>query len=67
MTLDCVSVSLSKVFESGQAYVALSRAKSLETIKVLDLGVNSVRANQKVRTARINYRSNCYWAEKILK
>ena len=48
MTLDCVSVSLSKVFECGQAYVALSRAKSLDTLKVLDLGDNTVRANQKV-------------------
>ena len=48
MTLDCVSVSLSRVFECGQAYVALSRAKSLDNLKVLDLSESSVRANQRV-------------------
>ncbi|XP_051783963.1 ATP-dependent DNA helicase PIF1-like [Erpetoichthys calabaricus] len=30
MSLDCVQISFSRVFESGQAYVALSQACSLE-------------------------------------
>jgi ATP-dependent DNA helicase PIF1 len=48
LTLDCVEMSLSKVFEAGQAYVALSRAQSLDSIRILDFDAKQVWANPDV-------------------
>ncbi|KAK9885232.1 hypothetical protein WA026_010735 [Henosepilachna vigintioctopunctata] len=48
LTLDCVEMSLGRVFEAGQAYVALSRAQSLKMLRVLDFKASQVWANPNV-------------------
>jgi ATP-dependent DNA helicase PIF1 len=40
--LDRVKVDLSKVFEKGQAYVALSRATCLEGLQVMGFSADKV-------------------------
>ncbi|OCB88619.1 hypothetical protein A7U60_g4217 [Sanghuangporus baumii] len=47
-TLERVKVDLGKVFEKGQAYVALSRATSLDGLQVLNFDVKKVMAHPKV-------------------
>ncbi|KAK6350210.1 hypothetical protein TWF696_009930 [Orbilia brochopaga] len=48
-TLDRVKVDLNKVFEKGQAYVALSRATTQEGLQVLNFDAKKVMAHDKVR------------------
>ncbi|EWC48606.1 hypothetical protein DRE_01828 [Drechslerella stenobrocha 248] len=48
-TLDRVKVDLNKVFEKGQAYVALSRATTQEGLQVLNFDARKVMAHEKVR------------------
>ncbi|KAH9829139.1 ATP-dependent DNA helicase PIF1 [Teratosphaeria destructans] len=53
-TLDRVKVDLGKVFEKGQAYVALSRATSMQGLQVLRFDPKRVVAHEKVRTFYAN-------------
>ncbi|GAB7347240.1 hypothetical protein MBLNU459_g3339t1 [Dothideomycetes sp. NU459] len=53
-TLERVKVDLGKVFEKGQAYVALSRATSMQGLQVLRFDVRKVNAHEKVRTFYAN-------------
>jgi len=49
MTLDAVEIDIgSKIFAAGQAYTALSRAQSLESIKIKNISKNSFIVNQEV-------------------
>jgi ATP-dependent DNA helicase PIF1 len=49
-TLERVRVDLGKVFEKGQAYVALSRATNMAGLQVLRFDPRKVNAHEKVRT-----------------
>ena len=45
MTLDLVEVSLAKCFAEGQAYVALSRAKTLDGLRIVDWSPDCVKVS----------------------
>lgn len=48
-TLDCALIDIgSKTFEYGQAYVALSRVKSLESLYVWEMNAAAIKAHPKV-------------------
>ncbi|XP_068217056.1 ATP-dependent DNA helicase PIF1 [Palaemon carinicauda] len=66
MTLDCAEMSLSRVFECGQAYVALSRAKNLNSIRVLDFNPTCVRAHPDVLKFYQELRQLCHHEQKLI-
>ena len=48
MSLDCAEIDLSKTFEYGMGYVALSRVRSLAGIKLLGLNDMALKVSDKV-------------------
>lgn len=65
LTLDCVEMSLGRVFDAGQAYVALSRAQSLESLRVLDFNTQQVWADRTVLEFYKKFRRNIHEMEII--
>ena len=48
MTLDAAEIDLSKAFERGMGYVALSRVKTLDGIKLMGFNETALEVNSKV-------------------
>lgn len=65
LTLDCVEMCLSRVFDAGQSYVALSRAQSLQSLRILDFNSQQVWANTTVLEFYKKFRRNLYEMEVI--
>ena len=65
LTLDCVEMSLGRVFDAGQAYVALSRAQALDSLRVLDFSNNQVWADKNVLNFYKRFRRNLHDIEMI--
>ena len=49
MSLDAAEIDLSQAFASGQGYVALSRLRSLEGLKLMGLGPEALLISEEVR------------------
>lgn len=62
-TLERVKVDLGKIFEKGQAYVALSRATTQEGLQVMRFDPKKVMAHEKVR----NFYDSLYHIDEALK
>jgi len=60
-TLERVKVDLGRIFEKGQAYVALSRATSQEGLQILRFDPRKVMAHEKVR----QFYNNLYSVEQV--
>ncbi|KOC66579.1 ATP-dependent DNA helicase PIF1 [Habropoda laboriosa] len=65
LTLDCVEMCLARVFDAGQSYVALSRAQSLQSLRVLDFNTQQVWAHSDVLTFYKKFRRNVQEMEMI--
>ena len=55
MTIDCVTMDLSRAFEPGQAYVALSRVRSLACLKLVDFNAKCIKSNSAVKRFHCDY------------
>ncbi|MFH1780928.1 MAG: PIF1 family DEAD/DEAH box helicase [Candidatus Nealsonbacteria bacterium] len=58
MTIDAAEIDLSKSFEYGMGYVALSRVRTLENIKLMGINEMALKVNPKVVEKDLEFRSS---------
>lgn len=66
MTLDAAEIDLSKTFEKGQGYVALSRLKNLKNLKLLGYNEAALQVDTLALKADIRFQELSREAEKAL-
>ncbi len=66
MSLDAVEVDLSKAFEPGMGYVALSRVRSLEGLTILGLNTMALAVNADVLEHDVELREASVKAQEII-
>lgn len=66
MSLDAVEIDLSKAFEPGMGYVALSRVRSLAGLSILGFGENALRVHGEVLEYDRHLRELSRKAESVL-
>lgn len=66
MSLDAAEIDLSKSFESGMGYVALSRVRSLEGLSLLGFNHRAIEMSEEIRPFDVELKKESYnLAEKI--
>jgi len=49
MTLDAIVVDFADIFENGQAYVAMSRARSRKDVRIMNFKIENIKASSDVK------------------
>ena len=57
LTVNKIVVDLSKIFAAGQAYVALSRVRSLQGLQILNYKLSAIRKDKRVQKEMIRLQS----------
>lgn len=66
MTLDTAEIDLGDAFEPGMGYVALSRVRKLDGLKLMNLNDMALKVHPKILDQDESFRQNSVWTERQL-